>query len=81
MSYAKKRPEPFWREQTQCYYVQLGKKQHRLSPDDDEAWRLYHELMANPPQEHQAPAGDRALLVEIFDAFLEWAKRNRAPRT
>jgi hypothetical protein len=36
----KKRPEPFWREQTRCFYVQLGKKQVRLSPDEGEAWRL-----------------------------------------
>jgi hypothetical protein len=42
----KKRPEPFWREQTRCYYVQLGKKQHRLDPDETTAWRLYHELYA-----------------------------------
>ena len=43
-------PEPFWRKQTKCYYVQIGKKQHRLSKDRDEAYRLYHELMAKPPE-------------------------------
>jgi len=44
---ARKQPQPFWREQTKCYYIQIGKKQHRLSPDEQEAWRLYHEMMAN----------------------------------
>jgi hypothetical protein len=34
---ARRRPEPFWREQTRCYYVQLRKKQVRLDPDENEA--------------------------------------------
>ena len=43
-------PEPFWRKQTQCYHVQIGKKQHRLSNDRDEAYQFYHELMSRPPE-------------------------------
>jgi integrase len=78
----KKRPEPFWREQTRCYYVQLGKKQHRLDPDESTAWRLYHELMAKPPEEKpQIVTGPAATVVEILDAFLEWTNTNQAPKT
>ena len=80
----RKRPEPFWREQTRCYYVQLGKKQLRLDPDEETAYRLYHELMAKPPEERSLPAApppDELLAVEVMDAFLEWARVNRAKRT
>lgn len=66
-----------------CYYVQIGKKQHRLSADRDEAWRQYHHLMSQPPEVRQPtiPAGPSALVVEILDAFLEWTKTNQAPKT
>ena len=48
----KKTDLPFWwRKQTGCYYVQIDGKQVRLSPDLDEAWRLYHELMGGKPEE------------------------------
>jgi hypothetical protein len=30
-------PKPFFRKQTQSWYVQLGKKQHNLGPDKDVA--------------------------------------------
>ncbi len=81
---ARRCPEPFWREQTRCYYVQLGKKQVRLHPDENEAWRLYYELMARPPEEQvktPEPAGDALHVSEVLDAFLEWANRHKAPRT
>jgi integrase len=78
----KKRPEPFWREQTRCFYVQLGKKQVRLSPDEGEAWRLYHELMSRPPELADArPAGTPQLVVEVIDAYLDWTRKNREPLT
>ena len=73
-------PEPFWRKQTNCYYVQIGKKQHRLSKDRDEAYQLYHELMAKPPEVRSAP-GASGLVVEILDAFLEWTQTHLAAKT
>ena len=76
----KKRPEPYWRSQTKCYYVQIRGRQHRLSPDEDDAFRLYHELMARPP-ESPVPAGPGTAVVAILDAFLEWARVNRDPKT
>ena len=79
----KKRPEPFWRAERKCWFVQLGKKQVKLSPDETEAWRLYHELMAKPAGEPQptVATGPSALVVEILDAFLEWTKTNQAKKT
>lgn len=62
----KKRPEPFWRAERNSYFVQIGKKQHRLSADETEAWRIYHELTARPPQESAAAATVApSLVVEV----------------
>src|SRR4051794_28230553 len=76
-------PEPFWRKQTRCYYVQVGNKQHRLSPDRDEAYRLYHELMSRPPEERRAPLLQTGalLVVQVIDDFLGWVEITRAPDT
>ena len=59
-----------------CWFVQIGQKQIRLAPDRDEAFRLYHEVMARPPEESTAPPppSTAALAaVEVIDLFLEWA--------
>jgi len=65
----KKRPEPFRRAERNCYLVQIGKKRHRLSADETEAWRIYHELMARPPQESTTAAAAAtvapSLVVEV----------------
>ena len=85
MNYAREQhPEPFWRKQKQCYYVQIGKKQHRLSKHRDDVYQLYHELMSRPrcrrrrPPTPSMPSGR---VVELLDLFLEWARKNKAPRT
>ena len=75
-------PEPFWRAARQCWFVQIGKKQHKLHSDRDEAYRLYHELMSRDPEEpasvNPVPSGS---VVELLDAFLDWTRKNKAPRT
>jgi hypothetical protein len=79
----RKHPKPFWRDARQCYFVQIGKKQVRLSPDRDEAFRLYHELMTRPPEQPPAAVATATphLVVEILDEFLEWSAKHTAPRT
>jgi integrase len=78
----KQNREPFWRSVRNCWYVHVGTRQYRLSPDKDEAWRLWHEMMARPPEERKPiPSGPSALVVELLDAFLEWTKNNQAPKT
>lgn len=76
-------PQPFWRECTRCWYVQVGKKPIRLSPEKDEAFRLYHELMGRGPEaDPSPPAASRApLVVEVLDHFLDWCERTNARRT
>lgn len=34
MPVKKKVPAPFWRSERNCWFVQIGKKQHRLAPDE-----------------------------------------------
>src|SRR4051812_20095804 len=84
----KKSDLPFWwrKERTSgCYYVQVDRRQVRLSPDLDEAWRLYHELMAAPPEERRITtrpvASDGPLVIEVLDSFLDWLRTHREPGT
>jgi len=82
----RRHPQPFWREFTRCWYVQIGKKQIRLSPDRDEAFRIYYELMSRgqedqPSSSAVALAPIPTLVVEVLDAFLDWCGRNKAART
>jgi hypothetical protein len=78
----KQNREPFWRSDRACYYVQHGTRQIRLSPEKDEAWRLWHEFMARPPEQPKIIRyGQQSLVVEILDAFLDWALTNSSPRT
>ena len=75
-------PQPFWREFMQCWYVQIGKKQIKLHPDREEAYRLYHELMTRPAEAASpTPLSSSRTAVEIIDLFLEWASCNKAKRT
>lgn len=79
---AKRRPEPFWRAERKCWFVQLGKKQVRLSPDEAEAWRLYHEMMARPPEAPRPVVyGQQTPVLDILEAFLGWAEASSSPKT
>jgi hypothetical protein len=78
----KSQPKPFWREFTKCWYVQIGKKQVRLDPDQEKAYQLYHEIMARKPEvalEAKPAAGQ--LVVQVLDTFLDWVKANKAEKT
>ena len=78
-------PVPFYRSARKCWFVQLGKEQIRLHPDENEARRLYHEVMAarsqpKPTADFHSPA-DAITLAEVFDKFLAWNTKHRAART
>jgi integrase len=78
----KQNREPFWRTERNCWYVQHGTRQIRLSPDKDEAWRLWHEFMARPPEEERPLApGPDVQAIEVLDDYLDWCQKNKAPRT
>jgi integrase len=77
--------EPWWLKSHKCYYLQVGPDQKRLSPDKDEAWRLWHEFMAKPPEERKgagaAMAQPEPYAVQVIDHYLDWCERNRRPKT
>ena len=79
----KQNREPFWRADRNCYYVQDGTKQVRLSPEKEEAWRLWHEFMARPPEQRRVVpvTGPEAHAVGVLDTFLDWCQKHKAGRT
>ena len=40
-------PKPFFRKYTGSWYLQLGKKQINLGPDEEAAWDEYYKIMAS----------------------------------
>jgi integrase len=64
--------KPFYRKSLQCWYLKLGKKFIRLSPDRDEAKRLYGEIMADRP----APVPD-GTVDDLCRRFLAWVETDR----
>jgi integrase len=74
-------PRPFWRSSRNCWFVQLGKRQVKLHPDRDEAFRMYHALMSRVEAEEPRVLSSDPPVVEVLDAFLEWAEANSTPRT
>ena len=70
-------PKPFFKKARGVWYVEINRKQINLGPDEDEAFRQYHQLMGKPREQHVSPES----LVAIIDAFLEWTHKNRAPDT
>lgn len=41
-----RRPSPWYWEARGCWYVQFCKKQHRLDPNKDKAWKMYGRMLA-----------------------------------
>lgn len=71
-----KYPKPFFRKQTGTWYVQIGKKQHNLGPDHDEAQRKYGALLAG----RQEPGQD-ATVAAVVHLFLTWSKEHSEAST
>lgn len=70
-----RQPKPFFRKQTQSWYVQLDGKQIRLGKDESEAWKEYHRLMEG------ASLSSGTAVVHLLDEFLDWLKDNRSDGT
>ena len=67
---------PFFRKQTQCWYVWVGKQQVNLGKDKKLAFAKY-EAMGS------ATVADATYepVVAVLNRFLEWTQRNRSPNT
>ena len=77
-------PKPFFRPKKNRWYVQLDGKQVNLGPDEAEAFRRYHRIMAErgekPPVVVTTADADPPL-VAVFDEFLSWCLTHREKRT
>ncbi len=71
-----RRPRPFFRKQTQSWYLQLGKRQIPLGKNEEEAWKQYHAIMAG--RELPSPS---IRVIALLDRFLSWVQSNRARGT
>lgn len=72
-----RQPKPFFRKQTQSWYVQLGRRQISLGRDCKQAWQAYHELMAREAAVHEHPV----TVAELCELYLEWCQQRRDPGT
>ena len=70
-------PKPWYRKSRGVWYVQIDGKQINLGPNRGLAFQRFHELMAKPKQRRVASES----VAAIVDAFLEWTKNHRAPKT
>jgi integrase/recombinase XerD len=88
-----RQPKPFYRTQTRSYYVQLDGRQTDLGPDEAEAYRRWHLLMAgaderiiaemNQRQPVQPAEPERVTLHRLAKSFLGWvaSEKKLAPAT
>ena len=73
-----KKPEPWWREDRQAWFVQIDGKRHNLGRNKKAAWQRYFELMARP---RKRTIVSTESLLAIIDAFLDWCQKHRAHHT
>ena len=76
-------PKPFYRKSRKTWYVQISGRQVNLGQDRTDAFRLYYEIMANPPEKRldSVDHGEGMKLSQLFDFFLEWLQHNRSTAT
>lgn len=68
--------KPYFKKSHKCWYVDLNGKPYRLGTDKETAHQEYHRLMAG-----ESPTTPQTTVCQLFDQFLAWTQRNRAPRT
>lgn len=88
-----RQPQPFYRAQTRSFYVQIDGRQINLGPDESEAYRRWHLLMAGADESTIAamsqpapaqPATPEPITVhKLVKSFLGWiaSEKKYAPAT
>ena len=72
-----RRQKPWFRE-GRGWFVTIDGKQVNLGKDKNQAYKRFHELMAEPKR----PAKSiHPFVSDVLDDFLHWTKNNRAPAT
>ncbi len=69
-------PKPYWKASHSCWYVKINGRHHRLDPDKEKAWELYHQLMAGTRE-----VGPNTMVLELMAEFLAHSKRVNEPST
>jgi integrase len=72
-----RRPKPWWRKERGEWCVTIRGTFHGLGPDEEEAQRKFHLLMAEKP----IVSADPDAVVVVLDKFLAWNDAHRAART
>ncbi len=72
-----RQPKPFFRKQTQSWYFSTNGKQHPLGKDREEAFREFHELVADQTKVF----AENFTLYELVQSYLDWVEANRSPAT
>ena len=72
----RRHPQPFWREFTRCWYVQIGKQQIKLAAgedNEDAAWRAYYRVMAEHGPATPAAALRDPTVTAVCNLFLDFS--------
>src|SRR4051812_4246651 len=77
-------PEPWYRTSKGAWYVQVGRKQHRLVKGDEDATRkaayeAFYKLMASRPE--TLPPPQKITVAELCERFLDHSDKNHEPQT
>jgi integrase len=77
-----RQPKPWFRNDKNAWYVQIGKRQISLGKDQDEAFRRYHRLMAEEGLvESLSRTRTEWQVTLICDLYLEHSSRRHKPAT
>ena len=74
-------PKPWFRDNRQAWFVTIRGERHNLGPNEQEAKRRFHELMAQKPKPKPTPKPDGLSVAGLFDKFLDWSQKNQAAAT
>jgi hypothetical protein len=80
-----RKPKPWWDDTRNAWYVNLDGRRYRLGIEQNDADREFHRLLSLPPSERApkapTPSTTGLTVADIFDRYLDWVQKHRAPRT
>lgn len=71
-------PKPWFRKSRKLWYVEIDGTQHNLGPDQEKAFKKYHELMTAPKP---APLPPSDAVAAVCDRFVDWVEKHRSADT
>jgi len=75
-----RQPKPWYRSQTDSWYVQIGPKQHSLAKgkeNEKSAFAAYHQIMA----EKKPVEPEHTTVAQACDLFLDWSNKHNTHET